>query len=738
MRKLRNIAVLFAALLLAQPLHAAVPKETKRVLILYSLDKWHPAHNVTEQAMRKKFRENSLFDIHEYAEYLDLGRFHEPEHARAMAEFLRRKYAAFKIDVVVTVYPDALDFLLREKGLLFSGVPIVAAEVTKPYAENLERSPARRRVTAAVLPDNASAIIADVLRLKPDTLRFALVGGSAPVDAHSTMLIRSALKTYAGRFELIDLTKLSMPETLARVGVLPEDTVVLYGSIVMDGSGQSFVPRDALALVSKAANAPVFGLYDSLFGYGIVGGHLMSFEREGEVAAELAMQIMSGASPGDIPVAGEDAYVDLYDARELKRWGIPASVIPEGSELRYHVPSFVEAHPSVVVGTVSLVIFETALILGLLFNIQQRRRAERSLRDSEERVRLSAEAAGAGLWSLDRDGRSVWATDRSYELYGLTKDDPKTLERVLQTVYPEDRGRVRSANRRAWETGAEIIVEYRLVLPDGALRWLAVRMRVQRREPGQAQFLMGATVDITVRKQSEEALRNHEQELTTLAGRLIHNQEEELRRLSRELHDDLTQRLTVLAIDAGMLEKTLQSLHPSSADEVRELKEKLIDVSNEVHQLSRRLHPSILDDLGLVQAVRAECDTFRKRTGIALTFEAAEITAPPTGDAALCLYRVLQEALQNIAKHSRTSEAHASIEEGTDCIRLTVQDFGAGFDMQQASKSGGIGLTSMRERVRLVSGKLTIATEPGKGTAIQVILPRGGAHYVQTADSAGR
>jgi len=737
MRKFWNIAVLFAALLLAQPLRAAPPKETKRVLILYSLDRWHPAHNMTDRAMRKVFQENSRFDIREYAEYLDLGRFHGPEHVRAMAEFLRRKYAALKIDVIVTIYPDALDFLLREKGRLFSGVPIVAAEVIKSYAEDLEHSPVRRRVTAAVLPDNASAIIADVLRLKPGTQRFALVGGSAPVDAMCDTLIRSALKKYEGRFELIDLTKLSMSETLARVSVLPPDTVVLYGSIVRDGSGQSFVPRDVLTLVSRAANAPVFGLYDSLFGHGIVGGHLMSLNREGEVAAGLAMQIMAGASPGDIPFAGEDSYLDLYDWRELKRWGIPETAIPKGSELRYHVPSFGEEHPWVVAGVVSLFIFETALILGLLFNIRHRRGAERSLRDSEERLRLSIESAGTGLWSLDRDGRSVWATDRTYKLYGLTKDDPKTLERVLQTVYPEDRDRVRNANRRAWETGAEILIEYRLVLPDGALRWLAARMRVQHREPGQAQFLMGAIVDITARKQSEEALRNHERELTTLAGRLIHNQEEELRRLSRELHDDLTQRLTVLAIHAGMLEKTLQSLHPSSAGEVRELKGKLIEVSNEVHQLSRRLHPSILDDLGLVQAVRAECDTFRKRTGIALTFEAAEITAPPSRDAALCLYRVLQEALQNIAKHSRANEAHAAIKEGTDCIRLTVQDFGVGFDVQQASKSGGIGLSSMRERVRLVSGKLTIASEPGKGTEIQVTVPRGGAQYVQTADSAG-
>jgi PAS domain S-box-containing protein len=506
MRIFRNIAVFFVALLLSQQLHAAETKETKRVLIVYSLDKYHPAHRLAEQGMNEVFQEDSPFEVKVYSEYLDVGRFQGAEPARAMADLLRRKYANVKIDAIITVYLSALDFLLREKPLLFPRVPIVAAEVTRTYAETLDRSPLRRRITATIMGDNASGIVAAALRFKPKTQRFALVGGSTQLDAYYEQLFRVALKREAGPFEVIDLTKLPMQEILSRVGALPRDTVVLYGSIIRDGSGQSFTPREALTLLSRASNAPVFGLYDSYLGYGIVGGHLISFERQGKIAATMVLQLMAGASPGDIPFAGEDAYVDLYDWRELKRWKIPETAIPKGSELRYYVPSFWQASHWLIVGTLGLVFIETVLILGLLMNIRQRKQAERSLRASEEQVQLTTDTAGAGLWSLDREGGLVWASDRVFERYGLSKGKPATLERMLQSVHTEDRNLVRSAIRRAWETGKDVNAEYRLTLPGGEPRWIAARCTVSSPGPNATQLLIGASIDITEYKRSEESL----------------------------------------------------------------------------------------------------------------------------------------------------------------------------------------------------------------------------------------
>ena len=173
---------------------------------------------------------------------------------------------------------------------------------------------------------------------------------------------------------------------------------------------------------------------------------------------------------------------------------------------------------------------------------------------------------------------------------------------------------------------------------------------------------------------------NTRQERMMLTGRLISSQEEELRRLSRELHDDLTQRLAVLAMDAGMIEHQLRPLNIQAAEETRDLKRKLIEVSEEVHDLSRQLHPSILDDLGLVQAVQSECATFTKRNGITLSFVFDDVPDVIPNDISLCLYRVIQEGLRNIDRHAKTNEARIALQGLDGGVALLIQDAGIGFD----------------------------------------------------------
>ena len=701
----------------------AATKVTKRVLILYSMDKEHPAHGLTEKGISEFFRANQEFDFKLYTEYLDMGRFLGPAHVKILADYLRSKYAELKIDVIITIYPAAVDFLQGERSNLFPEVPIVAGEISPSYAETLGRSPARSHITGTVMGENIIGVLDAVLRLKPGTKRVALVTGVSPLDVYNEQIVRAGLKSYAGRLELIDLTKLPMPETLSRVAALPQDSVVMYMSVIKDGAGHIFTPREALSLINRATNVPVFSLYDTYLGHGIVGGRLVSFELQGKAAAGLALRVMAGESPLAIPFDGAGAYVDHYDWRELKRWNIPKAAVQAGSKVSYYTPTYWEDHRWAIIGTVCLLLIETTLIIVLMVNIRQRRQAERSQRESEEQVRLAVTAAGAGLVSLDREGAVIWATDRARELYGFTMDEPVPLDNLLQVVHPDDRMRVHQTTQRAWETGEDINSEFRLVLPDGTVRWVAVRGCVPTHEPGVAPVFMGATIDITARKLADVTLRRHEQELAALAGRLINNQEEELRRLSRELHDDLTQKLAVLAIDAGMLVKNVLPLHAETAAELQELKSRLIEVSNEVHRLSRQLHPMILEDLGLIQAVQVECDAFRKRTGIDLTFEARDVAASPPPDVALCLYRVLQEGLQNMAKHSRTSEAQVLLENLPDALHLLIQDFGIGFDCHLPT-GGGIGLSSMRERVRLVKGTLTIESQPGEGTEIKIVIPR--------------
>jgi signal transduction histidine kinase len=188
------------------------------------------------------------------------------------------------------------------------------------------------------------------------------------------------------------------------------------------------------------------------------------------------------------------------------------------------------------------------------------------------------------------------------------------------------------------------------------------------------------------------------------------------------MHDDWTQRLAVLAIDAAKLETQLE---PSSNAHcrLREMRGELMGLSEDVHALSRHLHPSILDDLGLVEALRSECARVTRREGVAVAYRSDGVAASLPKDVALCVYRVAQEALRNVVKHAGTEQARVSlIGSGRELI-LTVQDRGVGFDAAEVRSRAGLGLCSMGERIRLVRGELSIVSEPGHGTTVTVRVP---------------
>lgn len=224
------------------------------------------------------------------------------------------------------------------------------------------------------------------------------------------------------------------------------------------------------------------------------------------------------------------------------------------------------------------------------------------------------------------------------------------------------------------------------------------------------------------RKETEDTLRRAHAENRALSGKLLTAQEEERRRLAREMHDDLTQRLAVLAIEAGKLEKELGGAG-AVPQRLREMTAQLIDLSRDMHGLSRQLHPSILDDLGLADALRSECARFSQREKIAVRCEFEQAPHAIPKDVALGLYRIAQEALRNVAKHARAAEASVSLATTPSGVMLSVEDAGSGFDRARTRGKLGLGLASMEERARLIGGELSIASEPGKGTLIEVWAP---------------
>jgi signal transduction histidine kinase len=257
-------------------------------------------------------------------------------------------------------------------------------------------------------------------------------------------------------------------------------------------------------------------------------------------------------------------------------------------------------------------------------------------------------------------------------------------------------------------------LEYRMIAADGRTVWLHQVTNVIL-ENNEAKEIVGIAVDVSERKKAEEALRH-------LSGRLIQAQEEERSRIARELHDDVTQRIALLSIDLEQLQQRLCSRMECSGH-LADFKSRLHELSADIHHLSRQLHPSKLQELGLTAAVESLCQESGKQKEIEVEFLHNEIPRSLPGEVALCLYRIVQEALHNVFKHSGAKSAAVEMYTTDTDVQLNVSDTGKGFDVESARAAGGLGLVSMEERLRALGGVIRIESRRSEGARIEVTLP---------------
>ena len=231
--------------------------------------------------------------------------------------------------------------------------------------------------------------------------------------------------------------------------------------------------------------------------------------------------------------------------------------------------------------------------------------------------------------------------------------------------------------------------------------------------------------------------RQADDEIASLAGRLITAQEAERTRIARELHDDINQQLASLSIALSGLNRQLPADAADVHDTLARLQQRTITLADAIRHLSHELHPGVLQHAGLVAALKAHCAEFGRQHAIEVTFSAADFEAIPQ-DIALCLYRVAQEALRNIAAHAGARQAHVALRRTADGLELTITDDGQGFDLTEARRRGGLGLISLDERVRLVGGSVRINTQRQRGTELRVEIPLGGQEHAPYDSTARR
>jgi PAS domain S-box-containing protein len=340
----------------------------------------------------------------------------------------------------------------------------------------------------------------------------------------------------------------------------------------------------------------------------------------------------------------------------------------------------------------------------------------RNLRESERRLEEAQRITHVGYWDRDVDADRITWSGEVYRIFGMPPQQGTiTLAEVQERLHPDDRQIMAQAVSEALRGRSRYDVEYRVVRPNGEVRIIHSQGNVTKDESGRPYRMFGTVQDITERKQSEQLLED-------LAGRLINAQEAERSRIGRELHDHVSQVLALLTIKIDQL-RTDPAVAPGMAGALDALRAIASEIADDVHRLSYRLHSSTLDYQGLVPALAKLVAEFSSRHGISIDFAHASLPAALPSDVALCLFRVTEESLTNIAKHSHAQSAHIRVNGTPDGLHLAVEDDGSGFDVRGLTNKAGLGFVSMQERLRALRGTFRVDSVPSRGTRIDVWVP---------------
>jgi len=359
------------------------------------------------------------------------------------------------------------------------------------------------------------------------------------------------------------------------------------------------------------------------------------------------------------------------------------------------------------------------VLANLIATTLERQEAERAKLESEQRFQTLFQEAFIGIVMEDLDGHLLFANRTFCSLLGYSEAELRDMT-CAQFSDPKDT-KIDWAQFEQLRSGSikEYQLEKRFMRKDGSKMWGHIAVSLLKNQTGTSPLVIAMVQDITHRKMVEQGLRQKEQEMQQLAGHLIMAREEERQSISRELHDDVGQRVSLVAVGLSRLKEELPAKMTKEHSQIADLLNEAEEISTEVHELSHQLHSSALQHLGLRAALQGFCRKAERQYNVAIALEADDVPDMPS-DAALCLFRVAQEALHNAATHSKAPNVVIRLLKDGQVIRLEVHDQGIGFD--PAGSTHGIGLITMRERLRMLGGELLVKSAQGEGTEVTATL----------------
>jgi diguanylate cyclase (GGDEF)-like protein/PAS domain S-box-containing protein len=497
---------LFAGPLAAQPLDTAPQAARKNILLLYSYGRGGKGVGIFDEGFLSVTEAAGIKVNNLFFEYLDLERNKDDKEYRPrLHQLLLAKYATRKIDLILTIQQPALQFLLHEGRDIATAAPAITLQAPMPGVQEAQG----RRIISQLARFDIKGTLERALDLFPQTRQVMFVSGSSEADRKIAAEAASVAASWQDKLRFDYTSDIPLHELLQRVSKLPPHSIIIFTQYNRDVTGQVTIAYEVEGMVVKAANAPVFGLYDFNLRNGGIGGSVVSVNALGQATGNMALDILDGKYQPIRPVTAVDnPVIPMFNWSQIERWNANPNRLPQTTIFVNRTPTFWEQYKHYVIAIGLFCIAQSLLIAGLMINKRRRTSAEALLRESEQRLALATRSGGVGIWDWNLQNNALVWNDLMYALHRARREDFASAYGAGRLhVHPQDLERTLEELKAAIAGTKPFNTEYRLLFRNGDIRHLKSVAQVFHDDHGTPLRMVGTTWDITERKKADEELQ---------------------------------------------------------------------------------------------------------------------------------------------------------------------------------------------------------------------------------------